>query len=130
MTTANAARTRTAASRKKNAAKPPVVEAPFEPIELTTEDDTNPEVLVHLFSVNGTKYYVPGQQDMAKALQYLKKVESVGPDLAALWMLEQVLSPEGFAALMGMKGLKAASLAKLTAVIQSIMLGAEEVPKA
>jgi len=127
MATASPSRTRKAAAKK--AAVPAPVQD-FEPIELTTENDTVDEVTVHLFSVNGVKYFVPGAPNVTLALRYLKRIKTEGEELAQLWLLETMLTEEGFDALIAMDRLKPESLAKVVLAIQKILLGGLEVPKA
>ena len=126
MAAANPTRTRA----KKSVAKTPVVSpADFEPIEITTEDDSNDELLVHLFTVNGVPYHVSGAQDVGIALRYLRVAADEGEAKAILWLLEEVLSPEGLDALLSIPRLKPETLAKLAKAVQKIVMGAMEVPK-
>lgn len=127
MATASPSRTRKTAPRK------PVGPAPdqdFEPIELTTQDDTAEEVMIHLFSIDGVQYHVPGTTNVALALRLLRKIKEEGEALAQLWLLETMLTEEGFEALMAMDRIKPESLAKVVLAIQKIVLGGLEVPKA
>jgi len=139
MAAANPSRTRTKAparkttTARKSAAKRSPVEplaADFEPIELSSEADSNEEKLVHLFSVDGTPYHVSAAQDIGLALRYVKVATTKGQEIAILWLLENVLTPEAFEALTSIPRLKPESLAKVAAAIQKILLGGMEVPKA
>jgi hypothetical protein len=139
MTAANPTRTRAkaparkSATSRRSASKRPVVEpleADFEPIELSTEADSNEEKLVHLFSVDGKAYYVSAAQDVGLALRYVKVATTQGQEFAILWLLENVLTPEAFEALVSIPRLKPESLAKVAVAVQKILLGGMEAPKA
>jgi hypothetical protein len=131
MATASPSRTRKSAAKKTVAApRTAAVPQDFEPIELTTEQDTNEESLVHLFSVNGEKYFVSNAQDVGLALQYLKRIRTEGQELAMLWLFETLLTGEAFDALVGMRRLKPESLAKVAGALQKILLGGMDAPKA
>lgn len=138
MAAANPSRTRaktparkTAAARKSAGKRPAEgLPADFEPIELSTEADSNEERLVHLFSVDGKAYYVSAAQDIGLALRYVKVATTQGQEIAILWLLENVLTPEAFEALVAIPRLKPESLAKVAAAVQKILLGGMEAPKA
>jgi hypothetical protein len=132
--TASPTRTRKSAARKTTVRKPAaeprpkVVEADFEPIDLTTEADTAEEVMVRLFSIDGTPYYVPGTPDVGLAFKYLRVVRSQGQEMAVLWLLETALSEQAFDALVS-KRFKPEAWAKVAAALQTILLGGMEAPK-
>lgn len=139
MAAANPTRTRTKAPARKSTAPrrsiakraPVETLAPdFEPIELSTETDSNEERLVHLFSVDGKAYHVSAAQDVGLALRYVKVATTQGQEMAILWLLETVLTPEAFEALTSIPRLKPESLAKVAVAVQKILLGGMEVPKA
>lgn len=120
------------ASPRRKSVRPPVAPSPFEPfepIELTTEADTNEESLVHLFSIDGEKYYVSGSQDVTLALRYARILKNEGQELAMLWLFEEVLTAEACEALENMRRLKPESLAKILVALQQIILGNLDAPK-
>ncbi|HZP16307.1 MAG TPA: hypothetical protein VFA96_10815 [Nocardioides sp.] len=138
MPAANPTRTRAKAPARKTAARKSAAKrqnieplaADFEPIELSTEADSNEEQLVHLFSVDGKAYYVSAAQDIGLALRYVKVATTKGENLAILWLLENVLTPEAFEALTAIPRLKPESLAKVAAAVQKLLIGGMEAPKA
>lgn len=131
MATASSSRTRSAT--KKAAARPPVgrqLEG-VEPVELSSSAPDREPDLVHIFSVDGTPYYLDRNQDATVALTYLRLVRSEGQNVALSYMFEEVMGTEAYEALMNCKGLTPAQLGQVMLVVQTVLLGSQDhLPKA
>lgn len=103
--------------------------APFEPLRLKSVPDT-PVEMVDLFEVDGVMYQVPRKPSASIGLRYLEAVEAVGPQAANLFILREMLGPDGYVALSTCKTLDTDQLEWVVETIQGLALGTVEAPKA
>lgn len=116
-------------TRKAAAAKPATVEdeTPLFEFEGTASD---PEDVVLLFRLNGRAYYCPRKPSAGLALEYLEIVATRGEAAATAWFLPKVLGRDAYEALIKHPGLTLVDLARLVAVIQKLVMGDADDPKA
>lgn len=103
--------------------------APFEPLRLSSTQSEPPE-LVDLFEVDGVMYQVPRKPSASIGLQYLDAAERLGVEAANLFILREMLGPDGYEALCTCKTLQDEQLQWVVETIQGLALGTVEAPKA
>jgi hypothetical protein len=103
--------------------------APFEPLRLSSTPDSPPE-MVDLFEIDGIMYQVPREPSASIGLQYLDAVETLGAQAANLFILREMLGPDGYMALSTCKTLKEPQLAWVVQTIHDLAMGTVEAPKA
>lgn len=103
--------------------------APFEPLVLSSTPD-GPVEMVDLFEVDGVMYQVPRKPSAGVSLQYLDVIEQYGEAAANMFILREMLGPDGYKALSGCKTLGAEHLEWLVQTIQGLVMGTVEAPKA
>jgi hypothetical protein len=97
---------------------------------LSTKKDAAPERRkVPLFELDGVTYTVDNPQPPNVGLRYLHKLNHDGPQVAYAFMLEAMLGPAGYAALMGFDKLKPEHLDRLIQDSLEILLGSHDGPK-
>lgn len=101
----------------------------FQPLRLTSEAPPE-EDLVELFEVDGVMYSVPRKPRANIALQYLEALEQLGPQMANVYLLREMLGQEGYRALSTCKSLKGEHLAWVMETIHGLAMGTTEAPKA
>lgn len=112
-------------ARKAAAARATVtLDDAYGPINLD-EDDTpdEPVETVHLFTLNGTDYYVPKEPDATVSLRYLRMART-DPASARGWMLEQLVGEDAYTALMDWPGLKTRHLVQILAAVERLAVDA------
>lgn len=96
-------------------------------IELTTDSpDTAPPKMLDLFSIDGVTYQIPAKPRVNIALKYLWHARQYGEDRAAAELLESLLGPKGFQALVEYDDLKPEQFMSILAAAQTVTLGAME----
>jgi hypothetical protein len=70
-----------------------------EVVRFTTRTEPGEVETEPLFYIDDVEYRVPVHLPSTLALKYLRRIRKEGQDLAADWLLEQVLTPEGYDAL-------------------------------
>lgn len=137
-TTAKRATTRRAPARKpataKNGAKAslvaPLTAAPgFAPIEITTSDQPVEVETVHLFSIDGTPYFVPRNPPPAVALRFVRTAWQAGMELALAELLDRMLGEEAYEALASCDAMTPEQLAAIMQHLKTLSMGALEGPK-
>lgn len=103
--------------------------APFEPLRLSSTPSEPPQ-MVDLFEVDGVMYQVPRKPSASISLQYLDVIEKYGESAANLYILREMLGPDGYKALSTCKTLDSGHLEWLVETIQGLVLGTVEAPKA
>lgn len=93
-------------------------------IELKTSTDAGPPDLVDLFSIDETTYQIPAKPRVNIALRYLWHAKQHGEDRAAAELLEALLGPAGFEALVNYDDLAPGDLEKIMEVATKHTLGA------
>ncbi|MDQ3760971.1 MAG: hypothetical protein M3460_04530 [Actinomycetota bacterium] len=96
-------------------------------IELTSapEPDT-PEDEIELFSIDGVAYTIPAKPRVNVALKYLWHVRQYGEDRAAAELMESLLGPKGFQALVEYDDLQPEQFGQILTIAQQHVLGALE----
>ena len=112
--------------RKVAAAKRAVVETEgIEPLDLDAEPQTTSDEVVHLFTLNEVDYYIPKEPKASVSLKYLRMSRQDLTD-AQGWLLEQLLGPDAYTALMDWDGLTADILRRLLAIVNKLAVDAAE----
>lgn len=103
-----------------------VVDVPsIEPLDLDAEPQTTSDEVVHLFTLRGVDYYIPREPKASVSLQYLRRARQDALD-AQGWLLEQLLGPEAYEALMSWDGLTTDILLRLLAIVNKLAVDAAE----
>lgn len=68
-------------------------------VRLTTTTEPKPVEMVPLFYIDDVEYCIPAALPANLALKYLRKIRKEGPDIAADWLFEEVLSEDAYEAL-------------------------------
>ena len=96
-------------------------------IELTsTTAPESPVEEIELFSIDGVAYAIPAKPRVNIALKYLWHVRQYGEDRAAAELMEALLGPKGFQALVEYDDLQPAQFAQILTAAQHHVLGALE----
>lgn len=97
-------------------------------IELVSlpEDVKDEAEQVELFSLDGQMYSIPAKPKVNIALKYLRLVRQQGQEVAAGWLLEELLGTEAYEALMDFEDLTEEQLETVMMVAQTAILGAME----
>src|SRR5882757_3140203 len=96
-------------------------------IDLKTSTKATEEIsMVDLFSLDGEMFQIPEKPKVNVALKYLKIARIQGPDMAAGWLLEELLGTEAYEALMNFDDLTTDQLETVMMVAQEVTLGAME----
>lgn len=114
------------ADRKAAAAKRASVEvAGVTALDLDAVEPAQNHDVVHLFTLDGTDYYVPREPRANVTLKYLRMARQ---DAAAAqgWLLEQMLGEDAYTALMEWDGLTTAILLRLLAIVEKLAVDASE----
>lgn len=98
----------------------------FEPIIISDEEPTEDVEMVDLFEVRGVMYQVPAKPPFTHALKAVSTARTQGAGMAELMILEEVVGPQGWAALCSAKGVKGAQVAKLANAVSLLVFGAME----
>lgn len=131
-------RSATAASARparKRAAAPPRAAAAAKPktalLELFTEQDATEIEMVPLFSIDGVEHCIPAEPDAGMALRFIHQMKQGADEYTAMGeLLEDLLGPESYQALMDFKGrMTPAQLIQLFQAAQAAVMGLVEVPK-
>lgn len=94
-----------------------------QPVELTTNaDQTTPE-LKHLFSIDGTPYYIDARPRPNIGLKQLWLLKTKGEEIAQTETLIAMIGEEGFQALMNYDGLKAEELEQIFKIANDTAFG-------
>lgn len=95
-------------------------------VELRRRDESEPEEMLDLFSIDDVMYQVPARPQVNIALQYLNNLRRMGPVVADMVLLEQLVGEKAYKALSEYKDLMPGDLAKITDTVVSLTLGAME----
>lgn len=98
-------------------------------IELTSTPNAEIET-VELFSIDGQSYSIPKKPRVNLALRYLKMAREEGADAASAYLLEQLVGPAAYDALMNYEDLTSETLGAIMEAAQKVTLGGLEDPKA
>lgn len=97
--------------------------APIEPILLTTNESAEEAPPIHLFSIDDTPYYIPGEVSPSFALRVLEVIERDGEAAATGFAIRTMLGDEGYDALKNHKSLTKRDLATIMNVVMSRVFG-------
>lgn len=101
----------------------------FVPLRLTSDDELpEPERTVVAY-LDDYELTIPKQVPPNLALKVMRTQRVRGEEMAMMEMLEEVLGPEGFERLSNWRQLTTDNLIDLFKVIQSVAMGALEIPK-
>lgn len=67
------------------------------PIQISTAAPAEPVEMVTLFRIDDREYQIPAKPRANLALQQLRLVRELGPELANVGLLEELLGPDTFA---------------------------------
>lgn len=95
------------------------------PVVITTDTEANEERLP-VFSIDGVEYTMPAEVPASMALRVLDTIRRLGQEAAVSYLLEEVLGPEAYQALLNCRTLKPEQLKAVVAVVQDHVLGAVE----
>ena len=95
-------------------------------IQLTRSSTDEPPEMVDLFAIDGVVFQVPAKPRVNVALQYLDNLRRVGPVVADMMLLEQLVGEKGYKALCEYEDLKPEDLSQITDAVVSRTLGAME----
>lgn len=95
-------------------------------IELTRSTDETPPEMTDLFSIDGVVYSVPKKPRVNIALKYLDNLRRMGPVIADMMLLEQMVGEKGYKALCEYDDLAPGDLSKVTDAVVALTLGAME----
>lgn len=114
------------ADRQRSAARRASVEvAGVEALDLDAMEPARNHDVVHLFTLDGTDYFIPREPRANVTLKYLRMARHDAAS-AQGWLLEQMLGEDGYTALMEWDGLTTAILLKLLAVVERLAVDASE----
>lgn len=120
-------------ARKRTAAAPdPQPPASSAPIKLYSAPTAAPAIeMVPLFSIDDVDHCIPKEPNALMALRFLEKVKSgASEDMAMGYLLEDLLGPESYRALLAFKGhMTPTQLGELFQAAQAAVVGLVEVPK-
>lgn len=85
--------------------------------------------MVELFTLNGKTYSIPRKPRINVALKFLDVAKREGQDLAAGFLLEEVIGREGYEALMDYEDLTPEQFQEIVLAAQKVVLGGLEGPK-
>lgn len=99
-------------------------------VELFTTDDADVE-MVPLFSIDGVEHYIPAEPNAVMALRFIDRVKNGVDEYTAMGeLLEELLGPESYQALMEFKGrMTPKQLLTLMGAAQAAVMGLAEGPK-
>lgn len=102
-----------------------------EPIEVlhfkTDPDDTGEEEeYVPLFTIDDKSYDLWINPPASVGLEYLKRAADYGVEAAAVWILEEMIGEDGYAALQNYKKLEVKQLEKILAICKRHAMGDEQ----
>ncbi len=96
-------------------------------IELTSAGKPEqPDDEIELFSIDGVSYTIPAKPRVNVALKYLWHVRQYGEDRAAAELMESLLGPKGFQALVEYDDLTPDQFGQILTIAQQHVLGALE----
>ncbi len=93
-------------------------------IELKTDPNAGPPEMVDLFSIDDQTYRIPAKPRVNIALRYLWHAKQYGEDRAAAELLEALLGPAGFEAIVNYDGLTSDDLGNIMEIATKHTLGA------
>ena len=100
-------------------------------MSLDFKSDKNKEVeQVEIFSIEGVPYSIPNKVKVNLQLKYLRELKLNGELQATYLLLETLLSPEGYEALMNYDDLTDEDFEAVVKVAQEVVFGAETEGKA
>lgn len=97
-----------------------------EVVRLTTSAEPKPVEMVTLFTIDDVEYGMPAAIRPNTALKYLRMTRTQGADIAAAWLLEEVLGVDAYEALMGHDDLEPEQLDQVMAIVEQHVLGQKE----
>lgn len=92
-------------------------------VQLNSKNSDEAVEQVELFSIDGQSYYIPKKIKANLQLKYLKVLREEGELPATYVLLEGVLTPEGYQALMDYDDLSEDDLDNIMEIAQKIALG-------
>lgn len=114
---------------------------PFEPVRLETKkaEDKQPSPRIHLFSIDGTDYFIDARPSMSIALQFMhfagmsanrKPGEANVRDAAAIsYLMTSLLGEDGWRALREFPDLSPKQFTMITEIATTVVMGVLELPK-
>jgi hypothetical protein len=100
--------------------------ADFDPIQIDTIENHDPVEPIHLFTIDGTQYFMPGFISPALALRALEVVELRGQEAGISYMLHEVLGDEAHTALKECESIRPSQLRAIMDIVTNRVLGALE----
>jgi len=111
--------------RKTTKSRRPSADVP-DVVRLSTSAKRAPVETVPVFYIDDVEYSMPRRVHPNVGLQYLRMARDKGPEIAVVWLLEEVLGTEGYEALMGYDALTDEQLGQVMEIIKRNALGAQE----
>jgi hypothetical protein len=100
---------------------------PPEILHFSTEEGFEEEQKYEtLFTVNEKSYDLWINPPASVGLRYLKMVKEQNQEHAAVWLLEQMIGEDGYAALMSIPNLKASQLEQISKIVKDYAMGDEK----
>lgn len=85
-----------------------------------------PDDREELFSIDGTSYYIPREIPGSLTLQAIERARKDGEVEATMWVLDQVIGPEGMAALRECPTLRREDLLAIVKIVRDRVFGPVE----
>src|SRR6185312_1432059 len=93
---------------------------------MTRSTDDSPPEMMDLFSIDEVMYQVPAKPRVNIALKYLDNLRRMGPVIADMMLLEELIGTEAYQALSNYEDLKGSDLKTITDTVVRLTLGAME----
>ncbi len=98
-----------------------------EPIRLTSKPAGDEDVeMIHVFSIDGTDYYMPTSVPFVHAVKSMDIAGSEGEAAAVRYQLKTMLGDEGYAALIGFEGIQEADFRAICDLANKIIMTSQE----
>lgn len=93
------------------------------PVEIGKKGKKGPE-LVHIFTINGTRHFIPKNPTIAVLIQFLRDARTIGRDQAIENLLTSVLGERNLAALASSQEVDEEDVAAVFTIVSHIAFGA------
>jgi hypothetical protein len=97
-----------------------------EPLRLSSTKPADFDEREPLFFIDDQEYTIPKRPRANLSLQFLEQVKTQGTDIAAAWLMEEMLGTEPYEALMDLDTLEPEQLTQITELCQKKVLGKAE----
>lgn len=95
---------------------------PIEPVVIDTNDYVEAEP-IHIFTIDGVEYFMPGEPSPALAMRVLEVAELQGDAAATSYMLAEMLGEESHTALKNCDKIKPAQMEAIIEIVTDHMMG-------